>query len=409
MKTILLIDPFHSGRYLVNRLQENSWNVVVLQTMDVDNNDYYKSDLRKETHTLTSTGDLEQDVKMIREFTQSMNLVHGIAGTEASLEYADKILNELFPRRWNSTKTTNLRYKKFDMQKRLRDQGLPFIDSLSLSKDLSKEERKDEGLGFYCKHGKNIIIKPDSSICSEGFLIPATEEDIINYLHSNSGSTMFSKADTLLQQRIRGQEYYCDIVSHHGVHHICVIGKAYKEENSRTLKSMYKEVTTLTPCEENKIINFIYNVLDALDVSYGFSHIEFIQQENDLYLIELNPRISGLSGGMNYLTKIAYFIDQVDAYSLLIEGKKIPEVAKKTGDSGVNRLLYLYNMNEDNYAEFKADLSNIPSYHYHQVINLHDRKEYKNLMDASLFIILSHSTKSVIDQDMKHLFCNYGS
>lgn len=403
MKTVLVVDPIHSGLYLTSRLKENGFNTVILKTLGIKEG-YFKDDVLNESRVLLSSGDVDRDIQMIQACADTEELVHGVAGTEASLEYADKLLNKLFPFCWNSEKTTSIRYKKFDMQERLKESGLPSIPCERLAFSLSLDEKKARAIDFYRNHQADVIVKPDCGMFSSGFIFPSTEHDITRYLASEQEENLFAHSDVLIQKRVCGVEYYADVVSHEGIHHICAIGRAEKVNSTGVVKDVYKELITLKQSEHKKMFNFICNVLDALDVAHGFSHLEFIQTDKNLYLIELNPRVSGLSGGINRMTKAKYNRDQIDIYTLFLENKYTSDICLSTHDNKIWRLVYLHNLNDERYACFVEKLSQLPSYHLHQVVGLNNKAHYSSLMDVSVFVIFCHVRTAVINRDMQAVF-----
>ncbi|CAA0092189.1 Uncharacterised protein [BD1-7 clade bacterium] len=406
MQTILLIDPFHSGRYLMQKLQRLGFDVQVVRTKDVRST-YFCDEFLYDEDVLVTTGDLQRDCDYIREATQKRHLVHGLAGTEASLEYSDRLLSELFPTQWNDPKTTSLRFRKSAMQDALAKHKLPAIDTVTLKHGMSNQHKKSAISEFYKRHSGEIIVKPDASICSAGFRIPSSEDEILSYMETASHvMPLFDEMELLLQRRVRGRQYFANTVSYNGNHHLCSVGEARKEFEGGNVKEIYKELVDLEAFDSFDIAGYIFAVLDALDVKFGLSHIEFCCDGNDCYLIELNPRIAGLHGALNRMSAGRYTEDQIDVYRHYLTGK-LPIGSRhgihRSGNHQTYRTVYLYNLNPQRYQLAIALFGELESAYFCEKLKLSEASGTTNLMDVSMFVILSHNDQRIIEHDMREL------
>ena len=405
MKTILVVDPFHSGEYLVNKLEKLGFDVLTLRTLDVKST-YFDDDFLYSDKTLQSTGDIEKDIEAIRARTAGNELIHGIAGSEASLLYADQLLYRLFPSRWNNPESTALRFRKSAMQQRLKSQHLKAIEGHLLKDTVSPEEKRQQALAFYHEHGPEIVMKPDNSVCSAGFRMIHDEAGVVDYLAHQQDVPLFECADTLLQRVVRGTHYYANTVSCNGVHRICAIGRSVKQLNNGKVKELYKELVDFDHTAESdsrSISGFILSVLETLEVGFGFSHIEFVEAEDGYYLIELNPRISGLHGALNRMTAAKYAKDQVDVYGEFLD--QYCDLEKGLSDSHqILRTIYLYNLNHAKYCSLLPILDKLSSVYFYEKLKLSEHTDCSSLMDVSMVAILSAANEETLDLEANQLF-----
>lgn len=110
----------------------------------------------------------------------------------------------------------------------------------------------------------------------------------------------------IIQERIIGKEYIVNTVSCNGSHRITTMWehiKTFTPSGDHVLES------TLTINElslgESDLIEYAYDVLDALEIKYGGVHGEYLVDEKGPVLIEVNCRPMGSSMDAKYLDRIS--------------------------------------------------------------------------------------------------------
>ncbi len=100
--------------------------------------------------------------------------------------------------------------------------------------------------------------------------------------------------ELVIQERIMGQEYVVDTVSCNGIHRVTTIWKYNKimtDEGGNIYD--YDETVTELGIGESELVEYAYDVADALGVKYGPVHGEYMIDEKGPVLIEVNCRPHG--------------------------------------------------------------------------------------------------------------------
>lgn len=119
-------------------------------------------------------------------------------------------------------------------------------------------------------------------------------EDMINSInnvfekHNYFGEKI---TEILVQERIKGDEYIVNTVSHEGIHYVTLIWK-YEKINSFEGAMICDNAVTVDELGigEAEMIEYAYKVLDAIGIQYGPVHGEYMIDENGPVLIEVNCR-----------------------------------------------------------------------------------------------------------------------
>ncbi|WP_422529319.1 ATP-grasp domain-containing protein [Serratia fonticola] len=110
-------------------------------------------------------------------------------------------------------------------------------------------------------------------------------------MHSTSYYEM-PNITVLIQSFLAGQEYIIDSVSLNGKHYLTSI-LAVKRDNGPSPFLDYMETVDYTLFEYRELREYAKEVLNALGVRNGPSHLEIILTENGPTLVELNCRLHG--------------------------------------------------------------------------------------------------------------------
>ena len=122
---------------------------------------------------------------------------------------------------------------------------------------------------------------------------------------SNTGIYGNRQDKILIQERINGIEYVVNTVSCNGIHRVTSIWK-YHKITTREGGQVYDTMQTVYELNlgESEMVEYAYDVADAMGIKYGPVHGEYMLDENGPVLIEVNCRPCG--GGME-----ARYLDQI--------------------------------------------------------------------------------------------------
>lgn len=412
-KAYLAIDPLASPRYLVERFNNEGFEVIALQTIH-ELTEYQKLTDIPFFKIIHSEGNLKQDVAAIRAIP-GIELIWGFYGIEASVPYADQVLTALFPQAANSCLSSQLRHNKFSMLSALGQAGFNMPEQILLSRSLSKETIIENTGDFFQTHNQEIVIKPASgSAGSVGVFSPTTLDDIANYFN-NAKASLYAAGDFLLQEKIQGQEYCIDCVSYQGKHQfVGSVGRYNKSLINGAFEYIYADqLKTKHQTDLEEITDFCKDVLNILQMHNGFSHLEIIKTSaGKLFLIELNPRISGAHGFFNIMAKNISGVDQIDT-CLSLTGQKSLKYFDK--ENIYQRLIFLKNNLNKKYLKLNTKLiQSLASYCDLEILKSRqdedsDKQGPVTLIDSVAFVqlntqdpsILAHDTELLLDLDKR--------
>ena len=397
-KKIIITDPMSSSEYLLRRLQLYGFDVVALKTKEAPNN-YLSYEHLPYDDIISLSGKIEDDLSTLS--TKNItNIASGFYGSECSVSYADKLFSRLIPEYANAEKTSKLRFDKFEMNEKLKNAGLLTPKQHRLYADFSTELLIEKAIIFFYSCGKEIVIKPASnSLGTFGVSSPKTEEDIVKYFNMQN-HFLFSHSSYVLQEKIKGEEFFVNAASFGGEHCITGIGKYTKCDIGNTFAYSYADQYDILQENLSGIKNFTLKVLDLLEMRNGLSHLELIYTNGTYFLLELNPRIAGGHGFFNILEEKINGKTQIDQYlSKLITGSFYdfqPQAEEKHW-----RIFYPKNiLNKSGYvdASFFNKLASVKEVHISDYIFA------KDIINNSIFdelgtIVLANSSYDSLEED----------
>jgi biotin carboxylase len=110
----------------------------------------------------------------------------------------------------------------------------------------------------------------------------------------SSGNVFNEKnLDVIAQKFIKGQEYIVNTVSYNGRHHITDIWRKYKRNLNNVPVNEYSEIVFPSePCYQ-QLKDYVFQVLNALEIKFGAGHNEVMMTTDGPILIETGARLAG--------------------------------------------------------------------------------------------------------------------
>jgi biotin carboxylase len=298
-KIIVITDPYSSGALLAPIFRTEGYDCIAVHSSliipKIFRNSYRKEHFSKEIFF----SDTEKD-SIIDNLNQH-NCAAVIPGAESGVELADILANELGLIH-NNLNLSSCRRDKYLMQKRLKDVGLKYINSL-IVENIDEIEKIIQYLKF------PIIVKPINSAGSDNIFkcnsINEVTEGCNAILNKHNALGLYN-SKALLQEYIDGQEYVIDTISCNGKHHTtnaCL----YKKISINGSDVVYKQMDFISPDSNDltQLIEYNNKVLDALDIMYGPAHSEIMLTPDGPVLIEVGARVHG-GGTPKTVSKISH-------------------------------------------------------------------------------------------------------
>jgi len=414
IKTAIIVDPYSSGaEYAPVFRKAGVEKIVAVLSSPIPPKVYAPSYLHQDFDEIFTTTFLrDNDVKPeLIETLKKSNPLCILPGTESGVELADLIAAQVTPHIANDSSKSSARRDKGAMAQALTKAGLQIIKQLCTD-DIAEVEQwlTQENLT-----GKDLVIKPPKSAGTDGVIkIPKGhnwQQEFKNLLNTNNRLGIVNDK-LIIQEYISGTEYVVDTMSYDGNHSICNICKYYKIENGANF-GIYDYMEWCSPdipCYEKliyeKLINYAKDVLNAVGMRFGTSHIEIMWTEEGPKLIEIGARPHG--GGNPKFTRIATGDSQIDRIVRYFTNPDSPIPSSFQLIKHVS-VVFLICRNERKVtnAQILERINELTSYHS-SIINIKNGdllEPTKDLFDTFKlgFVILAHEDSLQIEADYNQI------
>lgn len=286
-RSVLVIDPVSSGKLFPPVLRQLGLPTILLDTPSA-----LAADLRRSPSAddLDFDRDFCGDVFQLRDYCLCHDVGYVVAGCESAIELCEQ-LRALLPRcPQNAPEKPSRRWDKFDMMSALADAGVPHLHTARMF-GMDDFDRKVDGLANL----STMIVKPSRGAGSVDVMMVDDVEGARSAVARVLDRPGFfgDEVSALVQEYYAGDEYVVDMFSHRGQHELismCVYQKAL-----RAGAFIYERSVWLEPDHEDlsPLMNYASEVLDALGVRNGASHIEIIMGPAGPRLVDFGARPAG--------------------------------------------------------------------------------------------------------------------
>jgi len=292
-KVVVIVDPYSSGRFLVQELASQQWPMVCIQsTQDLAEfwltqhqpNDFIEN-IRHEK--------MDATLKLLAKY----DIAAVLPGSEPGVLVAED-LQEALNLPCNGASTKDWRRNKYDMQEKLREVDIRAVGQL-YSNDV------EEVLEWQQSWGKwPVIVKPSMSGGTDGVYWCHNQNDVREAFAAECGKLNCNgvvNEKLLIQEYLDGLEYIIDCVSFEGKHVLSGIW-VYKKTKDPATKSITYEYAQLIESRgkiQDILVKYVFECLDALSFQYGPSHSEVIICSDGPCLVETGARLHGVKGPKN--------------------------------------------------------------------------------------------------------------
>ena len=303
MRNIIIVECMSTGLNFIKDSLKNNCNPIILKTKLEDTEDSKKYD----DLFMNYFNGIEEDVELLHEkdsYDETLSMVKKynpllvLAGSEKGVVLATKLANDL-NLKCNPIENLDAITLKDKMQEKIAEKGLRHIRGKAI-------HSIEEAIKYYDEEGlKEVVIKPTYSQGSVGVRICLNKQEMINHLEQ-----LFSESDVygvknkefVVQERIKGEEYVVNTVSCNGKHRVTAIFK-YNKIKTPEGGFIYDYMKTVGELNlgEADIVDYAYDVADALGIRYGPVHGEYMVDEKGPVLMEVNCRPIGGNLEAKYL------------------------------------------------------------------------------------------------------------
>ena len=307
MRNIVVVEPSSTGFNFIRDIVNRNFNPIALDMKvdDTEENKAYKGmvyDSYKridvDFELINEKDTYEETLEMVREHDPLLV----IPGSEFGVRLATKLANDL-GLLCNPIENLDAMTFKDKMQEKIAEHGLRHIKGHVV-------RSVEEAIEYYDSEGlSEVVVKPIYSAGSVGVRICLNKDEMIDSLEklfedvSIYGDRL---TEIVVQERIKGEEYFVNTVSCNGDHRVTLIWK-YSKVKTEEGGNVYDSVDTVNELGlgEAEIVEYAYDVADALGIRYGAVHGEYMVDDKGPVLIEVNCRPSGGNMDAEYLDRIS--------------------------------------------------------------------------------------------------------
>jgi biotin carboxylase len=323
--SVVIVDPFSSGRYLVQELADRGINLIAVISSDLLP-DFWQKQLEQQFFEEVIQ---PQDIETTVNYLKTKDIIAVVPGSEPGVMCADELADALgLP--CNGAETCEWRRNKYPMQERLREVGLRAIRQI-YSRDL------DEILAW-SRSNYPVVIKPAMSAGTDGVYFCDNDDHVRSAYKENMSKlnvTGEANTDLLVQERLIGTEYVVDCVSHNGKHVVNGMWKYWSMELNHA-RVVFRRTCEMLPCRgevQDQLVPYIFKCLDALDLKHGASHSEVFLTKDGPCLVETGARLHGLKGPK--IAELATGLGQHELWADVILGGRLHEEMYKNNQQYV--------------------------------------------------------------------------
>lgn len=306
-RNIIVVECKSTGINFIEDIINRGYNPVILEAeyADTEKGREYKEMLLKEYEHIEFDFDMiyeketyEETLEIVREWDPLLVL----PGNEKGVLLASKLSYDL-NLKCNDIKNLDAMTLKNEMQNRLAEKGLRSIKGKVI-------KSMEEAIDFYeTEELEQVVLKPVYSAGSTSVRICSNREEMLNSLEELFGKTNKygdNLTELLMQERILGDEYIVNTVSCEGEHRVTLVWKYHKVKTSDGAM-VYDTCETVNELNigEAEMVEYAYDVADALGIEYGPVHGEYMIDEKGPVLIEVNCRPCGGHMSAKFLDKIS--------------------------------------------------------------------------------------------------------
>ncbi|KAE8881417.1 hypothetical protein PF005_g11043 [Phytophthora fragariae] len=363
--TVVVVDPFSTGAVLAHELMVRGYECICVYSDRLENIESVASlvpeGLTLEfAATVAYEGNLDLTVSAVRKAAkevadrqnkkkQSVKANAAVcavfAGAELGVKLSDA-LTDAFGLEGNVLEHSNARRDKYLMGETLRSAGVRAVKQV-------KAMTWAEAEAFITQDLKpepfEVVLKPLESAGTEDVVLCLSLEEakrtFEGILGKINGLGLQNNA-VLLQEYLEGDEYVVDTVSHDGEHKVTAVWK-YDKRRVNDAAFVYFGLS-LVPAEGivNDMIDYQFQVLDALGIRNGPAHGEVKFCRGSPVLIEVGSRCHGGEGAWVPIANICVGCNQVaTAVDSILDGEafaKLTDRPRKLLAYGCEAMLVSY-------------------------------------------------------------------
>ncbi len=307
-KAAVVVDPYSSGAFYASAFRKAGIPVIAV-TSSARPPDVYADSFRPEDFSVVRIADPGRIDDIVSEL-KSVDPLCVLAGCESGVELADSIAYLALPGKANDPDLAAARRHKGAMAVAIERAGVPSMRQIC-SRSVGEVEAFLVRAGLV---GQPLVIKPPKSASTDGLMmIPAGGDWRTPFSCALDTTNRLGILNTelVVQEYLTGIEYAVDMASLDGRHVVCSICRYNKIQLGSAI-AIYDTMDWMSPdfIAASELTSYAFQVLDAVGIRSGSSHVEIMMTDSGPRLIEVAARPHG--GGHPRFCEEATGDNQVD-------------------------------------------------------------------------------------------------
>lgn len=403
---VAFIDPIVSTLYLTEELHKKKVKIIAVFTLMQLSEEQKRLRFHPELFDHVIYVDDNMSVVAVAEELKKLQAQYVFYGYEASVAFADQVSYLVCSSYANDPNTSQLRIDKYEMQESLRKISAPHVKQIKIANRLLSPAQISE----LQQWNYPVMVKPNFGVGSIGVKKCYSLNEVEVFIKESRQLLLHAAEihEFIVQEYLVGDEYFVDTFSLLGEHKIASVQR-YKKISYQGCP-IYRYIETLDPnsIEWKMCGEYVLRTLDVIGMKNGFAHTELFLTANGPFLIEVNPRISGISGFSNKLSQITLHCSQPQLLCNTLNS--LPdELPTKLWSYGITVCLQNWQPREITELNVKL-LQSLPS--YRENLMLKSAGSYldapKTLLDTVGVVLLVNADKEKLFQDFDRL-CEWES
>lgn len=411
MRNIVLVDIRSTGLNYVGDVINRGYNPVVLELKFPEGQEEeHKEEYAKGYASISDKFDMiferdtyEETLEAVRKLDPKLV----IPGSELGVILATRLANDL-NLLCNPIENIDYYTLKDKMQEKIAEEGLRSIKGKAVSS-------LNEAIDFYDSEGLDeVVVKPVYSAGSVGVHLCSDRDEMIDAVTQTlDGLNIYGGniEEVVIQERIKGDEYYVNTTSCDGIHQVVSIWK-YSKVQTPDGAIIYDTIKTVNELSigESEMIDYAYKVADALGIRYGPVHGEYMIDDKGPVLIEVNCRPAGASMPAEFLDRIEGHHETDMFLDSYLKPKRFHEKRKERYRLNAYGALKVFIVPEDivaNSAPMNKISPRLKSFYKSNVADINDTELFFgktiDLETSCGYVYMVHEDKGVIQDDIEFL------
>lgn len=282
----VIVDAYSTGAKLAPRFAAAGLPVVHVQS-DPGMPDFYLRSFRPEhfVENIVHEDDLEATAAKVAAHDPAFVAV----GAEPGVLLSDA-LSERLDLPSNGSAGSRARRDKHAMAEALRAAGLRAVEELKTADPAAAAAWARE------RDQWPVVVKPLDSAGTDGVSLcedPAAVEAAFAAILGRPNALRGANEELLVQEMLRGTQLFVNSVSWQGRHRISEVWQDNKRRIAGNLVYDYEELHPRHGKNQDAVVDYVEEVLDALGIRFGPAHTEVMLTESGPVLVESGARLHG--------------------------------------------------------------------------------------------------------------------